>query len=792
MSDTKEVKATPPSKYRWSFFRAAGVTQPRVETGDDIRHLSELPDELWTILSCPSSGLQFDQKTFKYIDFDNDGHIRVREIVLSLQWLLQRLKDPAELLLDSDEVPLTSFSDTKEGQDLATAAKMLLSVLGKKDATKLTLADVMSRQATFLGEPFNGDGVVTGAGADSPDVAKAFAKLGTDPAKVKQLVADVVAATGGTPDRSGVPGVDAAKLDAFYAEINAHLAWLERGVAEKATLFPLGDGTAAASAAINAVRAKIDDYFLRCRLASFDAKSTEALNRTTSDYAAISAGDLNGSTEAIAAFPLSHIEPDAPLALAEGVNPSWRAAIATFVTAAANPILGREITVLTEEDWKAVCAKIAPYQAWQGAVGGASVASLGEARLREALADKASREAVLKLIALDLEHSAEIGVLDDLEKFVRFHANLNRLFHNYVNFADYYDPKYDEIFRAGSLYIDGRVCRLCIDIANMGAHAALAGSSKMYLAYCDITRSETHEKKTICAIVTAGFASTIWVGRNGIFYDREMKDWEAVVVKIVEAPVSLKEAFWSPWLKIADMINAQIEKILSSKQDKMLGDASTKVGTLDVPAAAPAAPAAPAAKPDSAMVASSIAVIGVALGAIGSAIGGLIAAVKGVSFYMVLLGILIIFLVVSGPSVLLAWFKMRNRDLAPVLNACGWAVNKKLLMNTRLGREFTHEAVIPFGSHVDPRDPYAQSHALRNTILTLIVVAAIALICHAYGLFKCPFSCCKKCHPDPVAVEVAADAAASAAEAADSAAAAADSAADAAASAADSAAEGAN
>lgn len=716
-------------KHRWTFFRASGVTQAAVRTAEDIRRLTELPEELWTILSCPSSGLQFDQKTFDFMDNDHDGHIRVREVVMSIEWLLKRLRDPADIFRDSTSVQLSAFSDTDEGKALREASELLLASVGKKGADTITLDDVMVRQTTFINAPFNGDGVITAAA--------------TEDETVKRLIGEIIAATGGTPDRSGAAGVDKAKVEEFTAALEAHLAWLGRATAEKDSLFPLGDATADAAKALDAVKAKINDYFLRCRLASFDAAAKPALN--ASDYAAVSSGDITSAVGAISAFPISIVEADAPLALDTRLNPAWRDAVASFVSLVVRPILG-EVDSLAEAEWRSILAKFAPYEAWRDNVGGACVASLGEARVKEILADAATKEEVLRLCAKDLDLSSDIAVLNDIEKFVRLHANLDRFLHNYVNFSDYYDPAFDEIFRAGNLYIDGRVCRLCIDIADMGSHATLAASSKLFLAYCEITRSQTKQKKTICAMVTAGFAASIWVGRHGIFYDREMNDWEAVVVKIQDAPVSLKEAFWSPWLKISDMLNAQINKLLSSKQDAMLGAASAKVGTIGTDA--PAAPeAAPAAKPDGAAMASSVAAIGIAVGLVGSAIGGLVSTISGLPLWKTLLGIVAVFLIVSGPSVILAWFKIRNRDLAPVLNACGWAVNKKLKMNTRLGREFTREAVIPIGSKIELTDPYVRNNPVRRALAIIVLAAILIWLGHSFGILRCPFKCCLKCHP---------------------------------------------
>ena len=35
----------------WRFFRSGGFDQVRLETADDLRHLSELDPKLWTVLN---------------------------------------------------------------------------------------------------------------------------------------------------------------------------------------------------------------------------------------------------------------------------------------------------------------------------------------------------------------------------------------------------------------------------------------------------------------------------------------------------------------------------------------------------------------------------------------------------------------------------------------------------------------------------------------------------------------------------------------------------------------------
>ena len=54
---------------------------------------------------------------------------------------------------------------------------------------------------------------------------------------------------------------------------------------------------------------------------------------------------------------------------------------------------------------------------------------------------------------------------------------------------------------------------------------------------------------TIVAAFTAGDSDNLMVGRNGVFYDRKGRDWDATITKIIDNPISIRQAFWSPYKK---------------------------------------------------------------------------------------------------------------------------------------------------------------------------------------------------------------------------------------------------
>ncbi len=696
--------------HTWKFYRTGGLDQVLFRNGADIAHLAELDQKLWTALSCPTKGIRFDAKTLEFLDTDKDGRIRVPELLAAVQWLSARLVSLDPLMEGSETLRLASLASTPDGQSLLASAKRILANLGKSSADSISLADVGDTAKIFAGTRFNGDGIVPADAADD--------------AATQQVIAEIITALGAETDRSGKPGVNQAKTDAFFAAAAAFLDWTKGA---DAAVLPLGDKTDAAAAALAAVRTKIDDYFTRCRLSAFDARAAGPLSRTDADFAVLAPQELSDGLPAIAAFPLSKIAAGRDLPLQEDVNPYWAEALAGFKSAVVAPLLGADCAALSIAQWQGLKAKFAPYEAWIAAKAGSEVAGLGAARLATIVGSKAKAD-ISALIAKDAALEAENAQITEVERLIRYHANLLTLISNYVNMGRLYDPKTLSIFQVGTLYMDARACNLCFHVDDIAAHSGQAGASKCCLAYCMLTRPGTKETRTICAAFTSGFAHSLWVGRNGIFYDLDGKDWDAVIVKMVDNAISLREAFWDPWLKIAALIGGQVRKMLAAKQDAALVSAAKKIE-------APGAAAADAPKKmEGAALASTAAALGIAVGLISTAIAGVVGAIAGLPLWKTALGLIAILLLISGPSMILTWFKLRARDVAPILNACGWAINRRLRLSLKLGRIFTTEATIPANAERQLTDPFADDNSVRNRIIAVLVLVLVAAALWFAGL----------------------------------------------------------
>jgi hypothetical protein len=691
--------------HRWRFFRAGGVDQVRIERGADIVHLDQLDQKLWVALSCPVRGLEFDDRTLELLDTQTDGHVRPPEILAAVKWVARMLKNPDELVEEKDGLPLASINTTHlDGKKLLASAKMILETLGKEDAGEITVADTLQTAEFFKKAKKNGDGVV-------PPEAMTDAALAT-------AAKDLLATVGGELDRSGLQGVSASKIEAFFKEAAAYSAWWKAAEDARASVLPLGDKTAAAYAATTAVAAKIEDYFARCRLAAYDPRAQAMLNTEEKRFLELAAKDLTITSAEILGLPLQKVEAGRPLDLVDGVNPAWVDAVTAFRSAAATPLCGGDRKTLTEADWRALQAKLAPYAAWMSAKAGAAVEPLGLARVRELLAGKA-REDLLAVCAADAAIQPEIDALTEVERLVRYYRDLHRLLVNYVSFSDFYSRERPAIFQAGTLFLDGRSCELCFRVDDGGKHGALVAMSSSYLAYCELSR--LGKKMTVACAFTAGDSDHLLVGRNGIFYDRKGNDWDATITRIVDHPISIGQAFWAPYKRFLRWIEEQVAK-RAAAADAEATTKLTDVGETLGEAAKTGEAKAPKSKFDVGVVAA----LGVAVGGITTAVSALLAKFFELGPYIPF-GVLGVILAISGPSMAIAWLKLRQRNLGPILDSNGWAVNGRVKINIPLGGSLTNVARLPAGAERSLVDPFEQKRPKwpKRVLWTVIWIAVL-------------------------------------------------------------------
>lgn len=688
------------TQHDWRFFRVGGFDQVQIRNGADIAHLHELDPKLWVAISCPAKDIELDPHTLELFDESGDGRIRVPDVLSMASWLCRVLVDPDELLEGHAELPIASIDDTdEEGARLRASARQILANLGKPESETISPADTRDTAAIFAQTLFNGDGVILPESAEEDEATA-------------QAIRDVMACCGAEPEASGREGVSQEKVDAFFDQARLLVDWWRAAEGDSA-IFPLAEKTPAAWSAYAAVREKVNDYFTRCALVAMDGRAQAALNPGEAELSALARATLSPSSEELASLPIARIEAGRPLPLDEGINPAFADPIAQLRAACVEPILGGDSSSLSERDWRRIEKTLAAHGDWLAKKPSTSVEALGIERLQE-LVDGDAKAKIDALIARDLALAPHAEAIASVDKLVHAYRDFATLLRNFVSFEDFYRQRDKALFQAGTLYLDGRSFELCLRVQDAAKHAALAEKSMACLAYCECTRGS--ETMTIVAAITNGDSDFLTVGRNGVFYDRAGNDWDATVTKIIEQPISVRQAFWSPYKKLARFVSEQFETFAGEK-----ASASESLLASAVPGTKPAESEGPPPF-DVAKFAGIFAAIGLALGAIGSAIAATVSGFLGLALWQMPLAVVGALLVISGPSMMLAALKLRQRNLGPLLDASGWAINTRARINISFGEALTHLARLPPGASRSLIDPYADKKSRWKTWLALALL----------------------------------------------------------------------
>ena len=556
--------------HTWTYANIGGSTRVVIKNGKDILHLAELDEKLWTVLACPTSGLEISDESLKLMDPSGDAKIHVQDVITTSKWLCSVLQDPNVLLRGTDSLPLTAIKD-----------EAILNV-----ATALAENDVVTLAAVKT--------AIANASAEQQALPEA------------PYAADVIAAYKACQDT--------------YAQ-----------------------------------------YFQTAKLQSLG----------------------------LATLPAEAVEPG-----------------------------------LTEEKFIEMGKQIADYEAAKAAAETANAAA------------KTAAQAAYK----------------PLEKLLLLNRDFCTLLRNFVSFQDFYAKRGKAllgrgadnetpwaIFQAGTLVIDQRACNLCLKVSDMAKHNTQAPDSGMFLIYCQCTLPATGEKMQIVAAMTVGDIRNLKVGKNALFYDRQGRDWEAEVVKIIDNPISIGQAFWSPYRKLGEWVSGLISKSAEEKEKKSFADMTAKLQE------APANNAATPAPFDMAKFAGIFAAVGLAIGSIGTFLTSLLSEVKDMHAWALLI-VPAMLLIVSGPSMVLAWMKLRKRNLTPLLNANGWAINADAIVNVLFGNTLTEQAQFPL---MKLADPHAKIKKLNKAGKWGIAIAAIllgiviaVLIMYCLGILPVGCTCC--------------------------------------------------
>ncbi len=717
------------------YFRAGGFNQLVIETAADLRLIPDLEASLWVATSCPTRGLEIDAKTLDCIDRDGDGRVRLPELRAAIRWLLTVLSDYDSVVLGSDCIELRQLDATHpEGARLHAAARRVLGNTGADADDRICLAQVEDRSRIYAAVESNGDGVVP------PEAS--------DDAELTAVIREIMAVVGGTRDRSGLMGVTASGVADFFKVLDEYARWYREarpeGGAVNADVLPLGDRTAAALAVFETVESLAEEFFRKCRVVGFDPRTAGFMNFSAATLAGLEHQSADERDALLRRMPVSHIGAGEALRLRGAVNPAYAANFEAFADKVVEPLFGEPLDNLSEAQWRAISARLQPYRKWRGRAPSPSPAALGIERIETVLRGNARGE-IEKMIRHDQRYAAEMDALDDLERLLRYHRDLFELANNFVAMPRLYNNDNSEqaIFQAGRLVIDGLTLQLCVEVADRAKHSVLAAHSGIFLVYVELRRSDFPQPRVVVGAVTCRNAGRLMVGKNGVFFDRKGRDWDATVVQIISNPISLTEAAWAPFQRIGELVSGQLERLTQSRQKSIEASITQSVTEVDqqlerVPGSIGSTPGsgdrpvAPAAAPATNNTGTLLAGGGLALAALGSSFAFITNTIQKVDNILFLYTALAIIAIILVPSVLLAWIRLFHRDLGMVLEASGWAINGKMRITRGLSRSLSRVGKFPSSASRSPGPDstavaMVRSRRVRLLVLIMLILAAILL-----------------------------------------------------------------
>jgi len=677
------------------FRNYGGIHQLRIESAEDLAFIHQLHPARWAATSVQIESLQCDPAFLKYLNQDGSGTIRAEHLRAAVRWIFRMMAKGDRMAASSDVLCLADLDTShEEGRKLKEAAIHILGQLKVKKLDEISLEQVRIFRNTYGMTPPNGDGVLPPQHVSDPAAA--------------QLAKDVLEQVGSTKDISGAEGINEGHLRQFLDGARKHLAW--KALAEDdgaAGILPWDDDTAAAVKLTAELDAKIEQFFWQCDLVKLDARTAERICLSEQDLQNLDGSDLGAMERHLVQAPLQTPNAEGVLNLQGPINPYYQDQMEELqkrVLARAQPDSHES---LSRTGWQQVKAIFEPYGAWQAEKPSDGVGELSETTLKEYL-DGPAQKRLLQLLLEDLAVKDEVKQVTDLEKLILYQRWLLELANNFVSFSALYDPSRRALFELGDLIIDGRELAFTMKVRNRAEHKKIAQTSKMFLVYAEITMPQEQGRSfEIAAALTAGGQGALEIGKRGIFYDLQGKEWDARVVDMVENPISLWEAIKSPFVKAKKLLSEKVEAFVGTRAGS-LEKATTEITTkmekgesLQQPAQGPSAGAAP---PSSSGMRDMLLVGGVAFAAVGSSLVYLIRTLSQISLLKAGLALLSLVLVVALFSALSGWNKLRKRDMSALLEACGWAVNFRMYMTRRLGYLFSHTPHLPEGARKERRD----------------------------------------------------------------------------------------
>ncbi|WP_375771524.1 kinesin [Archangium gephyra] len=665
---------TSPLVYR----RYGGSLQVSIPSFDVLVEAVRIPETQWLATACPLEGLNCDPRFLAFLDTDGNKRIRVAELRAAVEHTGKLLKSYQGADAASDVLALDVLSEA--GGKLRDVAGILLETLKAGDRTRISLEQVRTSEKALREAGQNGDGIV----------APAFL-----PEPLRSLAVKLMACFPEVKNRAGQAGVDLPMLQRFREERSALLVHL----AERASVLVWGERSLEHARRIQEVRPLLDTYFLQCRLVAAQPEAVSSLKLEAGRVQG-ALGDTQALARVVSELPVAPPEPGGALRWSRLYRGQAFERLEAFRKDVAVPLTG-DMATLGDAAWRELCARADAILAWQSRLEASPLRMLVEAL---PAIPESELEALEAACRADLALKDKLDAVDELERLILYQRWLLTFANNFISMPDLYQTKRRALMERGTLILGGRRYRLSVLVTNRASHAALTGQGTTCTLYVQVVAKDGGESYEVAVPVTRGRSDELAVGKRGVFYDVEGREFDAVVTQVIRQPVSLWEAMTMPFGRIGQFVSKKIEG-MAAAGEKSLDESLEKSyahGTLAAPGVP--APGAPAAAPVAAGPGGFIAATGIAFAAVGSSLAFIVTQVKSLTVFDVISAAMIVAAVVMLPSGLLGWLKLRKRNLSLLLEGSGWALNDRLKLTGDLAALITRRPRLPKNAKVDRTD----------------------------------------------------------------------------------------
>ncbi|AVM44075.1 MAG TPA: hypothetical protein DFL85_01270 [Lentisphaeria bacterium] len=703
---------------RMEFRRIGGSYQQVIRTAADLRLLLSLDEAHWALNSVSVDSVRSDEQFLAFLDDDMNRQIRTDEVKRAVGWFLGMMNDFSGFEAESDVLELSAIdAASPEGARLLDAAKLVLSNIGRETDGRLSLAQIRNDKEIIACARQNGDGIIPPGAADTPETA--------------ELVNSAMKLFGSIKDICGAEGIDSAILDQFTAAATAYVNWVDAPAANPAALKPFGDDTAASYGKFSALEKELDDYFIACEARVFSREAPDRLRKVESTIDLLNNQAIR---DFFASAPVAEPRPDETLDFSAKLNPLKRDALLAF---AADAHIGEFLVgnTLSNDNWKKLKARFAPYAAWVAAKPNSTFDGYDLDSLRRQTAPE-TVAALRGMIAADLAVAPRIGACEQLLKLILFQRYLLEFLNNFVNLSQLFTPGTSSLLQAGMLVMDGRNFTLVSIVKNVAEHKAIVRLSDICVIYLDASTGKPDAQKTmkLAVAVTSGNIRNLFINKHGIFFSADGELWDAKIIDLVQQPVSISEALRMPFYKFGEFIGNQADRFFSARSQEAQKQLETNFNAAATAATAPQAAAAP--KMQTPAVSGSMLLMGGGIGiaALGSSIAFIVKQLANVSIWNVLAVLLGIILIFGGPVVAVSLVKLYRRNLSRFLEANGYAVNRPMRLSRRMGAIFTFVPPIPNSNYIrrDLVDLFNKP-SRSSKIVKILCIVLFVLLCAAAG-----------------------------------------------------------